>query len=346
MKPTRIFFFIIFPLILFVFGCMVHPVTLESEFNIVSEEKELNIGRSAHPEIIKQFGYYQDPTLQRYINEVGQKLVCSCRRSDIPYHFVVLDTDIENAFALPGGYIYITRGLLALLNSEAELAGVLGHEIGHVVGRDSAALMSQNTIAQIATLAGVAGAAASSGSGSDLALATNQLFSAIMLGFSREREYLADEQSVEYTFKCGYDPNQILSFMRTLSYKSQGPTGAQQYLVTHPYIFDRMSRIEAKCKVVFTMHTTMGKLQNEKDKAKSKGLVLAEKYRSYLNGLAYGPKDNMRRIKLYTVKRGDTFQLIAKKTLGSSIKARTLAYLNGMPENAQLIPGAKIKTIY
>jgi len=81
-------------------------------------------------------------------------------------------------------------------------------------------------------------------------------------------------------------------------------------------------------------------------KAKIKGLVLADKYRSYLNGLAYGPKDNMRRIKLYTVKRGDTFQLIAKKTLGSSIKARTLAYLNGMPENAQLIPGAKIKTIY
>lgn len=326
-------------------GCSVHPLTLEREFNIVSEQKELDIGRAAHPQIIQQFGFYHNTELQRYINEVGQKLVKVCRRRDITYHFTLLDDKIENAFAIPGGYIYITRGLLALLNSEAELAGVLAHEIGHVVGKDSATLMSQSMLAQFATLAGVAGAATSSGSGSDLLMATNQLFNSIMLGFSRKKEHLADEQGVEYMFEAGYDPMQITSFMRSLSYKSQGPTGIQQYLVTHPYIFDRISRVEAKCKVVLTMRDTMGQIQNI-NKKKKKGLVLAEKYKSYLDGLAYGPKDNLRHIKIYTVKKGDSFLLIAKKNLGSTMEAKKIAGLNGMPVNAQLIPGAKIKIIY
>jgi len=336
---------ILLSLSFFAGGCMVHPVTLKREFNIISEEKELNIGRTAHLQIIEQFGYYQNPELQRYVDEVGQKLVSVCRRRDITYHFTVLDTEMENAFAVPGGYIYITRGLLAILNSEAELAGVLGHEIGHIVGRDSAALMSQSMIAQIATLAGVAGAAASSSS-ADIAMAANQLFNSIMLGFSREREYLADEQGVEYMFEVGYDPMQIISFMRTISFKSQGPTGVQQYLVTHPYIFDRMARVEAKTKVILAMYNTMGQLQNKYKTTKGSGEVFSEKYKSYLDGLPYGPKDNLRHIKLYTVRTGDTLPLIAKRTLGSSIKARMLAYLNGIPVNTQLIPGAKIKIIY
>lgn len=327
-------------------GCMVHPVTLEREFNVVSEEKEISIGRNAHAEILKQFGEYQDYKLQRYVYQLGQKLVSVCRRRDIMYHFTVLDTEMENAFALPGGYIYVTRGLLAIMNSEAELAGVLGHEVGHVVGRDSAALMSQSMLAQIAILAGAAGAAASPGSGGDIAMATNQLFNAIMLGFAREREYLADAQSVEYLHACGYDPAQIMSFMRTLSYKSQGPTGVQQYLSTHPYIFDRIARVEAKIKEVGAMENIMDQLHNNKLSPRTGGLIMSTEYKAYLDGLPYGPRENIRHIKLYTVKQGDSFPLIAKKTLGSSIKANHIAYLNGMPANAPLVPGVKIKIIY
>lgn len=326
-------------------GCSINPVTLEREFNVISETKENDIGRGADPQIIQRFGYYRNPELQRYVDAVGQKLVLGCRRHDISYRFTVLDTDMENAFALPGGYIYITRGLLAMLNSEAEMAGVLGHEIGHVVGRDSAVLMSQSMVAQIATLAGAAGAA-TSGSGGDLAMATNQLFNALMLGFSREREYLADEQSVDYMIKAGYDPMQIAAFMRTLSYISQGPTGAQQYLTTHPYIFDRITRVEAKAKVSFAMENAMNQMQSKEERAPGRGTVLADKYKSAINGLAYGPKDGLRHIKIYTIAGGDTFQDIARKTMGSSVQSRKLAELNGMPENAQLIPGAKIKTIY
>ncbi len=328
-------------------GCMVNPVTLEREFNIVSEEKELKIGRNAHQQIIRQFGYYHDTAFQQYVDEIGQNLVKVCRRRDIGYHFTILDDDTKNAFAVPGGYIYITRGLLSLINSEAELAGVLGHEIGHIVGRDSAALMSQSMVAQLATLAGIAGAAASSGGGGDAAMATNQLFNALMLGFSRDREYLADEQSVEHVMKTGYDPLQMVSFMYSLSHLSQGPTGAQGYLVTHPYIFDRIARIEAKHKVMVTMNKTMGQLKNNHKKDYShRGKINAERYKSYLNGLAYGPKDDIRHIKLYTVRRGDSLPIIARRTLGSSVKAKTLAELNGMPVSTQLIPGATIKIIY
>ena len=326
-------------------GCSVHPHTLEREFNIVSEQEELNIGRSSYPQIIEQFGYYHNAELQQYIDQVGQKLVDVCRRRDFTYHFTVLDDPMENAFAVPGGYIYITRGLLALLNNEAELAGVLAHEIGHIVGKDSATLMSQSMIAQFVTLASVAGAAASSSSG-DLAMATNQLFNSIMLGFSRKKEYRADEQAVDYMYEAGYDPMQLAGFLRSLSFKSQGPAGMQQYLVTHPYIFDRISRVEAGCKVIRTMDKTMGQIRKAKVEEKGKGLVLADKYKSYLDGLAYGPKESLLHIKIYNIKRGDTYQRIAKKNIGLYVRAKELARLNGMPENSQLIPGAKIKIIH
>lgn len=328
-------------------ACMVHPVTLEQEFNIVSEQKELAIGHAAHPQIVEQFGFYHDRRLQDYVAGVGQKLVSVCRRRDITYRFTVLDSDMVNAFAVPGGYIYITRGLMAYLNSEAELAGVLGHEIGHVVGRDSAALISQGMIAQLATLAGVAGSAVSSSdSGADAALATNQLFNALMLGFSREREYLADEQSVEYMARAGYDPTRIISFMQTLSYQGQGPTGPEQYLVTHPFIFDRIARVEAKCKVMDTMESTMGQLGGNPRQAPPHLKVRSEEYKHYLDGLAFGPRERLQHIKLYTVRPGDTFAQIARRTGGSAVKARLLSELNGMPVTAQLIAGATLKVLY
>ncbi len=331
--------------LLWVAGCSINPVTLESEFNVVSESKEVSIGRGADPQIIRQFGYYRNPALQNYVDGVGQKLVRVCRRNDIAYHFTVLDTEMENAFAIPGGYIYITRALLAMMNNEAELAGVLGHEIGHVVGHDSATLMSQSMIAQIAVLAGAAGAA-TGGASPELAAATSQLFNSVMLGYSREKEYRADEQSVEYVMKAGYDPMQMAAFLHTLSFSSQGYTGAQQYLTTHPYIFDRITRVESKAKVTYAMDNAMDQLQNRPGKSAGHGEIFADKYMSMMDGLAYGPKEGLRHIKIYTVAPGDTFESIARKTMGTSVQAKKLAQLNGLPEGSPLVPGIKIKTIY
>lgn len=332
-------------LLLCLAGCMVHPVTLKSEFNVVSEERELNIGRQAHPQIIKQFGYYQNEKLQRYVNEVGQRLVAVSRRRDLTYHFTVLDTPIENAFAVPGGYIYITRGLLAFLNSEAELAGVLGHEIGHIVGRDSANQMSQAMLAQIAALAGAAATPASG----DAAAATGMLLNSIMLGYGREKEYLADVQGIEYMYKAGYDPRQMASFQKNLAQITEGPVGYQVYNSTHPNMLDRMERATAKAKVMMAMNDAMAQINTETTNqamaAQNNMQVLSDKYKEYLDGLAYGPKENLRHIKIYTVQEGDTLPLIAKKTMGSEHYAKELAELNGIPLSMQLVPGTKLKTI-
>ena len=326
-------------------ACMVNPVTLQSEFNVVSEERELNIGRQAHPQIIKQFGYYQNEELQRYVNQVGQKLASVSRRRDVTYHFAVLDTPIENAFAVPGGYIYITRGLLAYLNSEAELAGVLGHEIGHIVGRDSANQMSQAMLAQIAALAGAA-AAPSTG---DAAAATGMLLNSIMLGYGREKEYLADVQGIEYMYRAGYDPRQMASFQKNLVQIAQGPVGYQVYNSTHPDMFDRIERSTAKAKVMLVMNDAMVQINNGNSMpgkiTQDNTLILSDKYKDYLDGLAYGPKENLRHIRIYTAQEGDTLALIAKKTIGTEQGVKELAELNGIPAQMQLVPGTKVKTI-
>lgn len=346
MQVIKFTFLLGLPILVFYGGCMVNPVTLEKEFNIISEDRELNIGRSAHPEIVKQFGYYQNQVLQNYIQEIGQQLVRQCLRQDITYHFTVIDSPIENAFAVPGGYIYITRGLLAKLNSEAELAGVLGHEIGHVVGRDSASLISQSMLAQIAAIAGIA----ANPTAQDMAMASNLLLNSIMMGFGRDKEYLADSQGIEYMYKAGYDPMQMAVFQRNLSQTSQTPTGLQAYNITHPNIFDRIERSIAKAKVLVTMRDTMAQLNPESEDQEAKhngrGVVLSDKYKSYIDGLAYGPKERLRHIKIYTACEGDTLASISRTTLGTSQKAKVLAELNGLPPTVKLLPGAKVKIIY
>lgn len=328
-------------------GCAINPVTLEKEFMIISEEKEISIGKRTDPMIVQQMGYYNDPALQNYINQVGQKLVRVCRRRDIAYYFKILDTDDVNAFALPGGYIYVTRGILAMLDSEAELAGVLGHEIGHVVGRDSANRISQQSLAQIIAIAGMAVPDTR-----ELAMAGNLLFSAVMLGYGREKEFLADSQGVEYMFKAGYDPLQLCKFQRNLSKISQGPAGYAQYLSTHPNIFDRIHRTEAQAKVAYAMQRALSRQNKnnedtpEEDTQIPRKLILSDEYKSRLDGLAYGPRDRIRRIKIYTVKEGDTLESIAAKEMDDDRKSREIAFLNGLDIGDQLYNGQKLKVIY
>ncbi len=331
----------------YLIGCAVNPVTLEKELMIISEEKELSIGRKSDPYVLKQFGFYDDPILQEYINQIGQKLARVCRRRNIGYYFKILDAAEVNAFALPGGYIYVTRGILAMMNSEAELAGVLGHEIGHVVGRDSANRISQQSLYQVIALAGMAVPETR-----DLAMAGNLLFQNVMLGYGREKEYLADVQGVEYMRQAGYDSLQFSTFQRSLAEISQGPTGYAQYLTTHPDIFDRIHRAEAQAKVDFAMEQALaGKNRRGGDSQgetiqRTGGLILADEYKSRLDGLAYGPRDSLRRIKIYTVREGDILESIAVEEMNDIKKAKELAFLNGLEVGAQLYTGQKLKVVY
>ena len=124
-------------LVLF-FGCAKNPVTGKRDLMLLSESQEVAMGQQSDPDIIRYFGLYDDKELQRFINEKGQKMVAVSHRKNLKYEFKIVDSPVVNAFAVPGGYVYFTRGIMAHFNNEAEFAGVLGHEIGHITARHSA----------------------------------------------------------------------------------------------------------------------------------------------------------------------------------------------------------------
>ena len=180
----------------------------------MSEQQELAAGRKANQQVLKQYQIYPDQQLQLYVNNVGQQLAGKSHRANLTYHFTVVDSTEINAFALPGGYIYITCGLLAYLNSEAELAAVLGHEIGHVTARHG---VRQQTSAQAASLgAGVLSILLPELSGAGLGQTVNLLGTALLRGYGREYELEADRLGADYLARSGYDPQAMLGVIRTL----------------------------------------------------------------------------------------------------------------------------------
>jgi predicted Zn-dependent protease len=186
-------------------GCAVNPVTGRRELSLVSPQQELSLGSEGYKAAVEEYGLYADPALQAYVNEVGQKVAAASHLPSLAWHFTVLDDPTVNAFAMPGGYIYITRGILAHLNSEAQLAGVLGHEIGHVTHRHTAEQMTQQQLYGLGL--GVASTASKTvAKYSDLA---QQGLSLLFLKYSRDDETEADELGVSYAAAAGYDPREI-----------------------------------------------------------------------------------------------------------------------------------------
>jgi predicted Zn-dependent protease len=229
-------------------GCSVNPATGESSFTgLMSESDEVRIGRESHPQVLAQFGgAYADQRLDSYIDSLGQLLARSSDRPNLQYHFTVLDSPIVNAFATPGGYVYITRGLLALANNEAEVAGVLAHEIGHVAARHAAERQSQ---AVLASLPGIfTGVVTGSGA---LSEAVNSGAAAHLQSYSREQEYQADLLGVRYLSRTNYDPLGMASFLGQLQANDRldaeimgRPEMADQFSImsTHPRTADRIQR--------------------------------------------------------------------------------------------------------
>ncbi len=193
-------------------GCAVNPVSGTPDVVFMSESKEIQLGYTNDSKIRKQYGVYDNPELQAYVQQVGQKLVAQCHRPGLTYHFTVLDSPDVNAFALPGGYIYITRGILAYLNSEAELAAVLGHEIGHVTARHG---VRQYTAA---TATGFVGAiiGVATGIGATQDLFNNVFGNAILSGYGRDHELESDRLGAEYLARTGYDPQAMIKVIGVL----------------------------------------------------------------------------------------------------------------------------------
>ena len=191
-------------------ACSTNPATGKSEFVLMSEEEEIQIGAQTHPQILRQYEVYNDPELQRYVEEIGTRLADISERPNLEYTFTVLDSEEVNAFAVPGGYVYVTRGLLSYLNSEAELAAVIGHEIGHITARH--AVRQHRSSALLGTLGAVAGAAVGT-AGSTLA---NFAGGALLSGYGRDMELEADALGARYLVSAGYDSEAMIDVVRIL----------------------------------------------------------------------------------------------------------------------------------
>lgn len=239
---------------------VVNPVTGQTEMSAMDEPAEIEEGAKQHQLILKQYGVYANPKVQAYVNEVGQKLAAQSHRPNLTWTFTVLDSTEINAFALPGGYVYITRGIMAYLDSEAELAGVLGHEIGHVCARHGAQRATRQRNAGFGVMAAtVLGAVLEAGGisrATDLASQVSQTAAAgYIASYSREQESQADELGAEYLSRNQYNPQNMVDVIKVLknqerfaadTAKAEGkpaPTGAN-WLASHPSNDKRLADIE------------------------------------------------------------------------------------------------------
>jgi predicted Zn-dependent protease len=235
------------PILAILSACSTNQATGRNQFTgFLPVSQEASIGAQEHEKILAQYGgMIQNRALQDYVTSVGNKIVPYTERKDVNYTFTVLDSPIVNAFALPGGYVYVTRGLLALANSEAEMAAVIAHEIGHVTARHSAERYSTSVLTSIG--ASIAAAAINvDGAGQALGLGANLYLSS----YSRSQEHEADDLGIRYLSRAGYDPDAMADFLKSLEAHAQleareagrDQGQAPSYLSTHPVTANRIAR--------------------------------------------------------------------------------------------------------
>jgi len=217
--------------------CARNPVTGKKQVVLMSEAQEIAMGKEADPQIIAQFGLYEDTAIQNLLTSKGKQMAAISYRPKLDHSFRVLNSEVINAFATPGGYVYFTRGIMGHFNSEADFAGVLGHEIGHISYRHSVAQQRNSILAQVGIIAGII-INPDLAQFADVASSGLQL---LLLKYSRDAEREADQLGVEYSTKIGYDAKQMALFFKTLERQSAGTEGAElpEFLSTHPNPADR-----------------------------------------------------------------------------------------------------------
>jgi predicted Zn-dependent protease len=235
-------------------GCAVNPATGKKEFTLVTPAQEAAIGREGYSATIAEYGEYDDVALSAYVDSVGRRVAAASEEPTLPWRFTVLDDPVVNAFAMPGGYIYVTRGLLAYMQSEAQLAGVLGHEIGHVTARHSAKQITQQQLAGL----GLGIAAAVSPTFRRYGSTAEQALGLLMLKYSRDDETQADELGVRYATLAGYDPREIPGTYRTLKrIADRAGSSLPGYMSTHPDPGQREQRTTELAAKAAVGHTNM-----------------------------------------------------------------------------------------
>jgi predicted Zn-dependent protease len=230
-------------LIAFVAACATNPVTGEREFTLMSESQEIAMGRESDAEVRAEMGVYDDPELAKYVSDIGLRLAKLSERPNLPWQFAVVDQPAINAFALPGGFIYVTRGILPFLEDEAELAGVLGHEIGHVTARHSVRQYTR-TIGGVAALGALGVFVPAARPFSQL---SEQALGLLFLKYGRSDELQADQLGARYEATAAWDPAGVPGMLTTLGQLDEANgdrKGIPNWLSTHPDPLSRVAEIE------------------------------------------------------------------------------------------------------
>ncbi len=238
MRKNKFYFLIL--ILLFISSCATNPVTGQKELMLISETQEILIGKKSDAEIRDEYSVYKFNELNSYVTSVGEKLLKYVHRKNLKYKFTILDTPVVNAFAIPGGYVYVTRGILAYLNNEAQLAGVLGHELGHINARHSANMISKQILFNVGVGVGYAVSKDFRKYAGLVLIGGNLLF----LKFSRNDEYQADELGVTYATLAGYNTYEMGKFFETLNRLSHKQKySLPEFLSTHPSPPNRIERV-------------------------------------------------------------------------------------------------------
>lgn len=261
---------------LWVVACATNPVTGKRQLALISEAQEIEMGREADKDVVASIGLYPDESMQRYVQALGARIAATTERPDLPWTFRVVDDAAVNAFAIPGGFIYVTRGIMAHLNSEAELAAILGHEIGHVTARHSVSQMSQQQLAQVGFAAGMILSPKFAQFGDMAQVAMGLMF----MKFSRSDESQSDALGMKYMMAGGYDPRALVDVFGMLDGLSQQSSAGRlpQWMSTHP---DPENRQVWATKAVAGLQTDLSRLA-----------VNRPEYLGRLDGMMFG--DNPR----------------------------------------------------
>src|SRR5687767_11110378 len=254
-------------------ACATNPVTGRREISLMSESQEIALGKESDAQVRQEMGVYDDAALQRYVSDIGLRLAKLSQRPALPWQFTVVDQPAINAFALPGGYIYLTRGILPFLENEAELAGVLGHEIGHVTARHSAQQYTRMIGGQVGLIAlGVFVPAAR-----PFGQASQQVMGLLFLRYGRADELQADSLGVRYAATGNWDPEGVPGMLTTLGRLAEAAgdrKGVPNFLSTHPEPLARVNEIRPEV---------------EKAKAGKPGLVTDRAaLRAQVDGVIFG----------------------------------------------------------
>jgi len=257
-------------------GCATNPVTGKRELSLISEKQEVQLGKQSAQEAAEQMGLVNDPALQQYVSSIGLELAKHSERPELPWQFHVIDDPTPNAFALPGGPVFVTRGLMTLMNSEAQLATVVGHEIGHVTARHSVNQMSKQQLAQL----GLGLGAVLVPGGDQLAGLASQGLGLLFLKYGRDDERQADELGFRYALNGGYDVREMGKVFLALERSSEleGSPKIPDWQATHPAEPERIANVEKRVAALGPDYKP--------------GRVGGPEYLQKIDGLAYG--DNPR----------------------------------------------------